>query len=184
MHCGLESHGRERVEPFTEKEIALATDFAAEAIAPESCDPSANRTNGGFVGPLPWCGAANRFPSDRANRALENGSGPVGRALAAQFRRCGDADLDHGRVLSRSPTSVMWRIADSSRTFRHFREVPIRDVAQLLDYLIGAGENCGRKADAECCRRLEIEGQVKGRCLLYRNVSGLRPVEHLCCLSR
>ena len=55
----------------------------------------------------------------------------------------------------------MCRIADSSRTCRHFREVPIADIADLFDHLVSK------------CKHLVRNGETKRPCLRATSESNL-----------
>ena len=55
-----------------------------------------------------------------------------------------------------SPKSVMWRIADLSRTFRHFRDVP--NTGSRLSRIVGLGRpaTTARRSPAPDCGKLSF----------------------------
>ena len=59
------------------------------------------------------------------------------------------------------------------------KDAPQKTRRNLLNHLVGGGEQCRRNREAECLRRVQIYDEIELCRLLDRNVGRLRPAQNL-----
>src|ERR1017187_3066346 len=75
--------------------------------------------------------------------------------------------------------SVLAPRADLLRVRRHVSKVPTPEVKEnLLDHIVGAGNQRGRNAKAESVCSLQIDDQLDLRRLLHRQLTRLGPIQN------